>query len=96
MPAADMQTIEDGPRGEELEPDNNPQAPVLQQPEYLAIGKSPSVNAAPNTGGSSASRGQQEEELVGRNFFDNQDPLRIMHWIHSARNPMNRWLTLFF
>ena len=24
MPAADMQTIEDGPRGEELEPDNNP------------------------------------------------------------------------
>jgi len=39
-----MQTIEDGPRGEELEPDNNPQASVLQQPEYLAIGKSPSVN----------------------------------------------------
>lgn len=38
-----MQTIEDGPRGKELEPDNNPQAPVLQQPEYLAIGKSPSV-----------------------------------------------------
>lgn len=35
--AADMQTIEDGPRGEELEPDNNPQAPVLQQPEYFAI-----------------------------------------------------------
>jgi hypothetical protein len=31
--AADMQTIEDGPRGKELEPDNNPQAPVLQQPE---------------------------------------------------------------
>ncbi|GMY33680.1 hypothetical protein FCV25MIE_28922 [Fagus crenata] len=29
-----MQTIEDGPRGEELELDNNPQAPVLQQPEY--------------------------------------------------------------
>jgi hypothetical protein len=59
-----MQTIEDGPRGEELEPDNNPQASVLQQPEYLAIGKSPSVNAAPNTGGSSASWGQQEEERV--------------------------------
>jgi len=34
-----MQTIEDGPRGEELELDNNPQAPVLQQPEYFAIGK---------------------------------------------------------
>lgn len=33
MPAADMQTIEDGPRGEELEPDNNPQAPVLQKSE---------------------------------------------------------------
>ena len=29
--AADMQTIEDGPRGKELEPDNNPQAPVLQR-----------------------------------------------------------------
>jgi len=43
-----MQTIEDGPRGEELEPDNNPQAPVLQKSEYLAIGKSPSVNAAYN------------------------------------------------
>ncbi|EEF27683.1 conserved hypothetical protein [Ricinus communis] len=96
MPAADMQTIEDGPRGEELEPDNNPQAPVLKKSEYLAIGKSPSVNAASNTGGSSPSRGQQEEELVGRNFFDNQDPLRIMHWIHPARNPMNQWLTLFF
>lgn len=27
--AADMQTIEDGPRGEELDPDNNPQAPLL-------------------------------------------------------------------
>lgn len=56
-----MQTIEDGPRGEELEPYNNPQAPVLQKSEYLAIGKSPSVNAAYNTGGSSPSRGQQEE-----------------------------------
>ena len=71
-----MQTIEDGPRGEELEPYNNPQAPVLP------------VNAAPNTGGSSASRGQQEEELVGRDVVDNQDPLRIMHWIHPDRNPM--------
>lgn len=91
-----MQTIEDSPRGEELEPDNNPQAPVLQQPEYLPIGKSSSVNAAPNTGNSSASRGQQEEELVGINFFDNQDSLQIMHWIHPARNPMNRGLTLFF
>ncbi|KAH7511609.1 hypothetical protein FEM48_ZijujMtG0003400 (mitochondrion) [Ziziphus jujuba var. spinosa] len=37
--AADMQTIEEGPRGKELEPDNNPQAPVLQQPEYLAINR---------------------------------------------------------
>lgn len=63
--AADMQTIEEGPRGEELEPDNNPQAPVL--PESFSIGKSPS--AAPNTGGSSASRGQQEEELVGSHLF---------------------------
>lgn len=35
--AADMQTIEDGPRGEELEPDNNPQAPVLQQPESFFL-----------------------------------------------------------
>jgi hypothetical protein len=26
------------PRGEELEPDNNPPAPLLQQPESLAIG----------------------------------------------------------
>ena len=32
-------TIEDGPRGEELELDNNPQASVLQQPEYFAIVK---------------------------------------------------------
>lgn len=44
--AAYMQTIEDGPRGEELEPDNNPQAPVLQEPESFSIGKSSSVNAA--------------------------------------------------
>lgn len=35
--AADMQTIEDGPRGEELELDNNTQAPVLQQPESFSI-----------------------------------------------------------
>lgn len=33
LAAADMQTIEDSPRGKKLEPDNNPQAPVLQQPE---------------------------------------------------------------
>ncbi|KAA0059498.1 hypothetical protein E6C27_scaffold48829G00010 [Cucumis melo var. makuwa] len=62
--AADMETIFDGPRGEELEPDKNPQASLLQEPTYLAIGKSPSVEAAPNTGGSSASWGQQEEERV--------------------------------
>lgn len=59
-----METIFDGPRGEELEPDKNPQASLLQEPTYLAIGKSPSVEAAPNTGGSSASWGQQEEERV--------------------------------
>ena len=32
-------TIEDGPRGKERELDNNPQASVLQQPEYFAIVK---------------------------------------------------------
>ena len=59
--AIDMQTIEDDPRGKELEPDNNPQASVLQQPKYLAIRKSPSVNATPNTSSSSTSGGQQEQ-----------------------------------
>jgi hypothetical protein len=49
------------PRGEELEPDNNPPAPLLQQPESLAIGRlTQPLRPA------SASRGQQEEEVVGR------------------------------
>jgi hypothetical protein len=55
--AADMQTIEDGPRGKELEPDNNPQAPVLQQPEppnkankWQHLGKSATTRAQSKLG----------------------------------------------
>ena len=55
--AADMQTIEDVPRGKELEPDNNPQAPVLEQPEppnkankWQHLGKSATTRAQSKLG----------------------------------------------